>query len=113
MSDQKLYSLSQLEDISSGDQAFVDKMVDMFIDMVPESTNMMVEALANEEYEELGKAAHKIKPSIDMMGILSLREKIRELERRGKLSEEVETIPTLLEDVVLTLNQVIEQLKTR
>lgn len=36
-----LYSLDQLEALASGDVAFVNKMVDMFIQMAPESVDRM------------------------------------------------------------------------
>ena len=108
-----LYSLSQLEELSSGDEVFITKMVDMFIDMVPKSIDSMVDALANEAYEDLGKAAHKLKPTIDMMGIVSLKQTIRTLEKDGKESLNIDNIPVLLEEVVSTLNKVIEQLKNR
>lgn len=113
MENEKLYSLDQLEAMSSGDYAFINKMVDMFIQMVPEAVDRMVTALANEDYEDLGSAAHKIKPSIDMMGITSLRQKIRDLEQWGKGRTNLEQIPTLLNDVIHTLNEVIHQLRSR
>lgn len=113
MGENKLYSLEQLETLSSGDEAFINKMVDMFIHMAPEAVDRMVTALANDDLEDLGAAAHKIKPSIDMMGIVSLRQKIRDLEQWGKNRTNVESIPDLLDEVINTLNNVIQQLKSR
>ena len=111
--EEKLYSLDQLEALSSGDTAFINKMVDMFIQMAPESTDRMITALANDDLEDLGAAAHKVKPSIDMMGIVSLKQKIRDLEQWGKNRSNVDQIPGLLEEVINTLNDVVQQLKQR
>jgi len=113
MNEGKLYSLDQLEAMSSGDEAFINKMVDMFIHMTPEAVDRMVTALAEDDLEDLGSAAHKIKPSIDMMGITSLRQKIRDLEQWGKNRLNVDQIPDLLNEVIETLNGVIQQLKSR
>ncbi len=109
----KLYSLDQLESLASGDTAFVNKMVDMFIQMAPESVDRMVTALAENDLEDLGAAAHKVKPSIDMMGIVSLKQKIRNLEQWGKNRTNMDMISPLLDDVINTLNDVVQQLKTR
>ena len=111
--DEKLYSLDQLEALASGDTAFVNKMVDMFIHMAPESVDRMVTALAEEDYEDLGAAAHKVKPSIDMMGIIQLKQKIRDLEQWGKNKTNIDQIPGLLDDVINTLNEVVQQLRNR
>ncbi|MBO6515894.1 MAG: Hpt domain-containing protein [Bacteroidia bacterium] len=111
--EEKLYSLDQLEALASGDKAFVDKMVDMFIQMAPESVDRMVTALADNDLEDLGAAAHKVKPSIDMMGIVSLKQKIRDLEQWGKNRTNTELISPLLDEVINTLNDVVQQLKNR
>ena len=109
----KLYSLDQLEALASGDSAFVNKMVDMFIQMAPESINTMITALAEDKLEDLGAAAQKVKPSFDMMGITTLKQPIRDLEQWGKNRTNVESIPGLLEEVTEVLNNVVQQLKAR
>jgi HPt (histidine-containing phosphotransfer) domain-containing protein len=111
--EEQLYSLDQLEALASGDVAFVNKMVEMFIQMAPESVDRMLTALAEDDLEDLGAAAHKVKPSIDMMGIVSLKQKIRDLEQWGKNRTNVELLPTLLDEVIETLNNVVQQLRKR
>lgn len=113
MNEEKLYSLEQLEALAGGDKVFIDKMVEMFIQMTPESVDRMITALANDDLEDLGAAAHKIKPSIDMMGIVSLKQKIRDLEQWGKNRSNVNLISGLLDEVINTLNDVVHQLRNR
>ncbi|MFT4521425.1 MAG: HPt (histidine-containing phosphotransfer) domain-containing protein [Bacteroidia bacterium] len=113
MSEEKLYSLEQLEALSSGDEAFINKMVDMFVQMAPESVDRMLTALNTDDLEDLAAAAHKMKPSIDMMGITSLHRKIRDLEQWSKTRTNVDQISALLDDVIQTLHQVVQQLRAR
>ncbi len=113
MSDNQLYNLEQLEAMASGDVAFVNKMVGMFIDLTPEVIDRMKDGFASDDLEDMGAAAHKIKPSIDMMGIKVLYQKIRDLEQFGKNRQNMDQIPGLLNEVVSTLEAVIEQLKAR
>lgn len=113
MEEEKLYSLSQLESLSGGDETFINKMVEMFLELTPQTIDVLKESYATDELETMGGAAHKIKPTIDMMGIESLKQSIRDLEQYGKNRSHLELIPGLLTDVCETLEKVVEQLKNR
>jgi len=110
MSD-RLYNLHQLIELSDGNMEFVKKMARMFTDMAAVYIIEIQIALRNEEYEKIGNESHKMKPSIDMMGIVSLKERIRELEQWGKNRENIDRIPVVLKEVVATLDDVCDQLK--
>lgn len=113
MSEQKLYDLAQLNELSGGNDDFVNKMVQMFIDMAPETLDNINIGLAEGDLDRVGAAAHKIKPSLDMMGIVALKDKIRSLESNAKNRLNVEEIPALVTEVSDTLKAVIVQLKAR
>ena len=111
MSDEKLYDLSQLNAVASGSQEFVDKMVQMFIDMTPELESRIAQGIQAQDWAEVKAAAHKMKPSLDMMGISSLHDLIRDIEGRAKNVEGVDQIPALFEKLQSTLAVVYGQLK--
>jgi HPt (histidine-containing phosphotransfer) domain-containing protein len=113
MEDQKLYSLSQLESLSGGDEVFINKMVDMFLELTPQTITVLRESFETDELEILSAAAHKIKPTIDMMGIETIKQSIRDLEQYGKNRSHLDLIPNLLTEVCDTLDNVVEQLKNR
>jgi len=101
----KLYNLSKLEEMSAGDRVFVKKMIHMFLDQSPkllESINLHYQKL---EFKMLRAVAHKFKPSIDFMGIESLKEDIRLIER---MAENRENSP-LLAEKINKLNKVCEK----
>jgi len=113
MSEEKLYNLIQLNELSGGNDDFVNKMVQMFIDLAPETLDNINIGLAEGDLDRVGAAAHKIKPSLDMMGIVVLKAKIRALEGNAKNRTNVDDIPNLVEDVSNTLKAVIAQLRAR
>lgn len=113
MEEEKLYSLSQLESLSGGDEVFINKMVEMFLELTPQTIETLKETYASDELEAMGAAAHKIKPTIDMMGIETLKQSIRDLEQNGKNRAHLELIPGQLTEVCDTLEKVVEQLKNR
>jgi PAS domain S-box-containing protein len=106
-----LYDLKNLRTIGNGDESFVSEMVKLFIDQTRSAGLAMQQALTEGNYLLLSQLAHKIKPSIDNMGIVSLKEKIRQLEIQSKQQESLPEITALLEDVNQVLAKVIVQLE--
>jgi HPt (histidine-containing phosphotransfer) domain-containing protein len=113
MGEDKLYDLSALTEMSGGSEDFVNKMVGMFQDLTPGILDRMTASFSNGDYTDVGAAAHKIKPSIDMMGIYSLKDKIRDLEQNAKSNNSASQIKSLLDDVEGVLIKVLVQLKER
>ena len=113
MEEEKLYDLAQLEAVAAGSQEFVDKMVDMFVEMTPGLIERIENGLSAKDWPEVQSASHKMKPSIDMMGISSLHQVVRNVEQNAKHETSLEQIPEEFEKLKSTLNVVIEQLKAR
>ncbi len=109
--EQKLYDLSQLAVIAAGHQDFVNKMINMFLEMTPELVSRIEAGLQTQNWAEVRAASHKMKPSIDMMGIASLHAVVREIEENAKTETDLEKLPELYFILSDTLEQVFDQLK--
>ena len=83
----------------------------LFIDTMPTAISEMNEHIAHSNWAGMGAVAHKIKPSIDTMGIDLLKEDIRTLERNGKNSANLEDIPELMEKVEAVIDQIILEIR--
>jgi CheY-like chemotaxis protein len=103
----KLYDLSMVELIGKGNPGFIHKMVSLFLEQVPKDLEKMNEYSNSGEWEQVSKLAHRMKPSIEGMGINSLKEPIREIETRTRQNE-VLTDSVILEQV-LYVNSVMEK----
>lgn len=77
---EKLYDLSLINTIGKDDPAFAKKIVSIFLETMPESLDALMKTVQERNYEQIGKVAHKMKSSIDSMGISSLKDVIREME---------------------------------
>jgi two-component system, sensor histidine kinase len=75
------YDLSKLNRIANGNKDFVRKMVQIFIKDIPVRTELMKDALARHNGDEIYGTAHKLKPGIDDLGIEDLKSVVREIER--------------------------------
>ncbi|MEX1188905.1 MAG: Hpt domain-containing protein [Bacteroidia bacterium] len=108
---EKLYNLSMIQEIAHGNMDFVNKMKALFIETMPPAINEIKEHLNNSNWNDLGAVAHKIKPSIDTMGIEHLKEDIRLMERYGKESSNLDELPILFEKLDAIIGKVISDLK--
>ncbi len=76
-----LFDLSQLRQLSRGNEDFVKKMVAVFVKLTAENTEAFEDAIDHDDTEKIKKLAHKIKPSIDQLGIISLKDVVRNIEK--------------------------------
>lgn len=109
--DEKLYNLSMIQEIAHGNMDFVNKMMSLFIETMPPAINEIREHYNSSNWSDLGAVAHKIKPSIDTMGIDHLKEDIRLIERYGKDASNLDELPALLEKLEAIIGKIISDLQ--
>ncbi|MFN8436378.1 MAG: PAS domain S-box protein [Cytophagales bacterium] len=106
-----LYDLSNLVKMSRGNDEFLVKMINLFIQQSYLSIEQLKEALNNSDIERIYAVSHRMKPSIDNMGVESLKQEIRLLEslaKEGSFNMEIVRLINYVEEQSL---KVIEQLK--
>ncbi|HLX67575.1 MAG TPA: ATP-binding protein, partial [Puia sp.] len=108
---QRLYDLTMVQSVSGGDEGFIKKMVALFIETVPQNMQDLKNALQAENWEQVGKTAHKLKSTIDSMGIKSIRQEIRTVEANAKQMESLAEIPGLVERIDHVIKECIGQLQ--
>ncbi len=108
---ERLYDLTMVKSVSGGDDAFIKKMVQLFIETVPPGLADLHDALNKQEWPRMGKIAHKLKSTIDSMGISVLKDDIRLIENNGKLEKDTAELAPLVTRVSDTIGQCIDQLK--
>ena len=106
-----LYDLTMVRSVSGGDESFIKKMVQLFVETVPPGVTDLQEATKLQQWEKVGKVAHKLKSTLDSMGIKSLKDEIRAIETNGKHQQQTETIAPLVEKVTEIVDNCIRQLK--
>jgi HPt (histidine-containing phosphotransfer) domain-containing protein len=101
-----------VQSVSGGDEGFIRKMVALFIETVPQNVQDLKNAMQAENWEQVGKTAHKLKSTIDSMGIKSIRTEIRAVEANARQKEALQDIPALVATVDSVIRECIEQLQT-
>lgn len=105
-----LYSLTQLQEIGKDDKNFVDSMLRMFVNVVSQGIIQFKEHLANNDIESIRKLAHKIKPNIQILEIAAISDKILLIEKFGLEERSDLDLNTLIEEVTVVLQSVIDQI---
>ena len=106
------YDISEIKTISRGNDDFVKKMLKMFIEQAPVHISEMKSKFIANEFIGVGEIAHRIKPTIDNMGIASLKTTIREIEKIGKSGQDNGSLPTLMEKVEMDILSAINAIKS-
>ncbi len=107
----KLYDLNMIHSVSGGDGAFIKKMILLFIETVPQNVQELVDATQQKNWEHVSKMAHKLKSTIDSMGIRSIHDQIRAVEMNAKNKEQLERMPDMVRQVESVVSLCIRQLR--
>jgi PAS domain S-box-containing protein len=108
---EKLYDLSMVQTIAGGDTSFVKRMVQLFLETVPPSMTDIQQDVEQQNWVNVSKLAHKMKATIDSMGITKIKDVVRAIETNGKKGEELDKIPGQVQEVVQVLEACMEQLR--
>jgi HPt (histidine-containing phosphotransfer) domain-containing protein len=107
----KVYHLTRLYEYVGEEYGPVKEMVVIFTNSIPETLTKMSEALENQDYENVYKAAHSLKPSLHIFGIDDLYKTIREIESLSKNKENFNSLYLLIAQVQLKMEIVLMQLR--
>jgi HPt (histidine-containing phosphotransfer) domain-containing protein len=109
---QTLYDLSMIQTMSGGDEAFMAKMIRLFIDTVPQNVKELLAATNTQNWEQVSKLAHKLKSTVDSMGIKCIRDDIRQVESDAKENKNLHSIPSTVQKIDSVIHDCVEQLRT-
>jgi len=107
----KLYNLDKLVALTRNDNAYVQKMISIFLEQTSQAVEQIQKACAQSDLESLYQVAHKIKPSLGSMGVDVLYQTIRDVEQKANDRDDTPELKRQVDVLVGTLQQLIEQLK--
>ena len=108
---QPLYHLKKVRDIARGNELFVKQMVDLFLDEAPRVFANMEIAWAAQDYPKLKGLAHRIKPSVEAMGMGHLHKVVKEIETISGTAPEAAALRELLDTAQGMLEEVLAALR--
>lgn len=108
---QKLFDLSKLYAVSRGDDAFIRKMLELFIEEVPRNLRQMEAFLDAGERKSLAALAHRMKPSVQSILISSVTEDLMLLEHNETAGHDAALVSASFKNMKSVLEVVVAQLR--
>lgn len=105
------YDLKNLIEMSNNNREFMRKMINLFIETVPVSVAEIKEDYLNQNWENIGNNAHKIKPSISIFNITESKKYIAEIEHNANNVKDVAVMENLILKLENDITGVITDLK--
>jgi PAS domain S-box-containing protein len=106
-----LYDLSRLNAMSKNNDAFVKKVVSLFVEQATITLPKIGIAMNTNDFALLKSQAHFIKSSIDNLGIHSLKENVRNIEKLSLKNEHSPELSALVTELVTILGKVATAMK--
>ena len=68
------YNLSKVYELSENDTDFALTIISLYLEEVPAEVKIMKEGIEEKDYEKAYQVAHKIKPTLDLLGMFTAYE---------------------------------------
>ncbi|WP_339840770.1 Hpt domain-containing protein [uncultured Maribacter sp.] len=106
-----IYNLDKINEMAEGDQDFINSVISVFLEEVPEDLDLLEKALLAKDYSQVYQLAHKIKPNVDLLGMEQTRAIALELETLGKEEGNMAAMEKRFPLLKTDINQVVSELK--
>lgn len=104
------YNLSKVYAISDNDPEFVKQILTLFLEEVPAESSIIKEGLKEKDHTKVYHAAHKIKPTLDLLGMDLAYEDVLVIEKwtkaEGKKKEVKEVVKNLRNLIKLAVKEI-------
>jgi PAS domain S-box-containing protein len=107
----KNVDLAYLKNVSNNNQKFIDDMLAAFLASIPKSVEEISNSARDEDWSELARAAHKLKPSLTLIGMSITHEKTLKLEELAKQQKETHLITSIAGEICEELNDALIELR--
>lgn len=108
--EERIYNLNSITILSRGNHDFVIKMINIFLFQATDTVEKMEKAISSNDFHEVGRLIHKIRPSVEGMGVLSIMGELKLIEKVCKEAVENDLISTLFSKIKSTLLLAVIQL---
>jgi HPt (histidine-containing phosphotransfer) domain-containing protein len=106
-----LFDLTQLKELSRGDEKFINSMLVAFKSLSNSTINQLNESFEARDIESIHKIAHKVKPSIENLQLSIISEDIRQLERFSFDNNSETELKALIDGVNIVLKRVVDDIE--
>lgn len=104
------YNLAKVYELSDNDPEFVIQIISLFVSEIPDDMKQIEIGIETKDYKLAYSYSHKIKPTLDLLGMTTAHREILEVEswtkREGKRKEINETFESINSQVEKTIKEI-------
>ncbi|TDO71503.1 Hpt domain-containing protein [Flavobacterium chryseum] len=105
------YNLSKVYALSDNDPEFVNEILKLFVTEVPEDLKQIKEGIKKKDHKYAYAYAHKIKPTLDLMGLNVAFEEILQVEAWTKAEGKKKEIVETFKSIKIQVKEAIKEIK--
>lgn len=105
------YNLAKVYALSDNDPEFVLQIVNLFVTEVPDDLAQIKEGIKKKDHKHAYAYAHKIKPTLDLLGLKVAFEEILQVEAWTKAEGEKKEIKETFKSIKHQVEDAVKELK--
>jgi HPt (histidine-containing phosphotransfer) domain-containing protein len=105
------YNLAKVYALSDNDPEFVMQIITLFVTEVPEDLKQIDLGIKNKDHKLAYSYAHKIKPSLDLLGMTVAFEEILQVEAWTKVEGKRKEIEHTFESIQNQIDKAVKEIK--
>jgi len=105
-----LYDLEMITRMSRGNQAFINRAIQLCIETVPQTITALQHSVEAKDWQTISSTAHKLKSTIDTLKIEQLRNVIRQVETDAQNQTNMPEIQQQVKFIINHMRLVLTQL---
>lgn len=108
---EKLYDLEPLNTLVEGNEKFRKYLIELFIQTTPPILHDLKSSFDAGDFTSLYAHAHKLKPTLDSMGIYTMKQVVNDILQQAKSQKGGETLKGNVQTLCQTIDTAILQLQ--
>lgn len=104
-------NLSYLEQFANGNKSFMTDILQLFIDQIPGQIQELTRAVSFSNWPETRTIAHKIKPSLALVGIKKMEDLNTVIEQSALHRTNTEQLPSLVQQMITLVAIAVDRLQ--
>ncbi len=105
------YNLSKVYALSDDDPEFVMQIISLFVTEVPQDLKQIDLGIKNKDHKLAYAYAHKIKPTLDLLGLSMAYDEILQVESWSKAEGKKKEIEATFESIEDQVDKAIKEIK--
>ncbi|MDX5321440.1 MAG: Hpt domain-containing protein [Bacteroidota bacterium] len=105
------FNLTALTTMCGGDPKFMRDFIQLFIDTTPPYMEEIKKLRSGGKWSEIGEILHKIKPTVELFGMMHIHGEIKLAEHAGRHGHDLDKMEAWLDHILPQLEVGIEALR--